>query len=361
MIVLKRPTSWVQPVTLRIPQELVDHIVDYLRDEPASLRACSTICSTFLPRSSAYILRTLRLHTTQLIPFLPVLATSRRLSHYVVECHIVDDEARVLTPNALYNTILLLPRLQALVFVGPFRMFSSSTVLPPSRARHPLRSLRFEFLHVDLVESVLELFKRVDDLYINGRYIDGSLAAPRIVGEVRHLHVRLDSRYLCAMLKLFRPSCLASIELDCTPAAPVKPHDLDQFLQIYGAAIEKLTLKLPQAGVEPARSIASLGACAKLQEISLSMSAQRAHASLLPSVPPQVRRVRLDFTDAHGSFAHRCQWETLEAALAHAERLQVLELRFAAFDGAVPQDHADAIRGRLSPRLRRIVRMVVVG
>ena len=35
----------------RVPPELCDHIIDYLRDEPQALSACALACKTFLPRT----------------------------------------------------------------------------------------------------------------------------------------------------------------------------------------------------------------------------------------------------------------------------------------------------------------------
>lgn len=258
MQIIRGPATLVgiNPIlaTLRVPQELVDHIVDYLRDDTQSLKRCSSICVSMIPRSSTYLLRSLRVDTTGLYDFLRLLQISERLSQYVTEFQILDDEIRLPKPSVVYNTVLRLPNLKTLSFIGPFRTFSSSTVLLPPGPRRTLATLRFQYLHVDLVESVLELFRSVEDLHITGRYIDGSLATPRIVGEVQNLHIRIDPQFFCATLKLFRPSCLKSIELDCGAGYPVRPHDIDQFLQIYGGRIEKLVLKLPGGGLTPLRS-----------------------------------------------------------------------------------------------------------
>ena len=95
----------------------------------------------------------------------------------------------------------------------------------------------------------------------------------------------------------------------------------------------------------------------------MTMSGQAPNTSLLPYVPAQLRRLRLDFTYAWYTgtlnVAHLCAWEALEEALAHAEHLELLELQLP-YIVEVPRDHADAIRKKLSPRLRKIVQMVMV-
>ncbi|KAG7444531.1 uncharacterized protein BT62DRAFT_900154, partial [Guyanagaster necrorhizus] len=43
------------------PQEIVDDIIDTLRDDTASLTACSLVCHRFLPRAQVHLFSTVAL------------------------------------------------------------------------------------------------------------------------------------------------------------------------------------------------------------------------------------------------------------------------------------------------------------
>ena len=250
LIVRRSAASDYDPATLYLPQELVDQIVGYLCDDIKSLRYCSMVCVSMLAMSSKYLLRKLRISTTRLPLFLLFLRSSTRLPKYITILRLEDDR-RELFPSFLYNAVLLLPNLTTFHFIGSFSSFSSGTSWLPRGPRRPIKTISFENLHLDLVECVLELFGAVDRLRISGRYVDGNLATPRIMGEVKNLYIQLGQGLHIDRLMLFQPSCLSSVEINSGHHGSVASYELDRFLQINGGHIEKLTILLPAGGLQP--------------------------------------------------------------------------------------------------------------
>ena len=71
-----------QHIQAPIAQELVDYIIDFLHDDPHSLRQCSRVCRSWLPASSLHLLRTINIilctHEPLFVSFALVLSNRCR-------------------------------------------------------------------------------------------------------------------------------------------------------------------------------------------------------------------------------------------------------------------------------------------
>lgn len=73
-----------------LPQELVDHIIDCLHDDNDSLRACATVCKTWLPRSRVYLHRSLSLYSRRRCEEAAALYENVPLARCVRELQLFD-------------------------------------------------------------------------------------------------------------------------------------------------------------------------------------------------------------------------------------------------------------------------------
>ncbi|PPR04407.1 hypothetical protein CVT26_004232 [Gymnopilus dilepis] len=53
-----------EAVPLRLPQELVDHIIDHLHDDPSTLKSCARVCRAWLPASRFHLFAKVSLKAT---------------------------------------------------------------------------------------------------------------------------------------------------------------------------------------------------------------------------------------------------------------------------------------------------------
>ena len=157
----------------RLPQELVDQIIDALQDDKRTLATCSLTCQSWVPRSSRYLLRHVRLQAGDIQPFGVSLRTSTRLSRYTSELHAPCKPG-------LADLVQSIPRLECLSVEtarGP-----DHVDLEPAAGRN-LRQLRLRCLSEYMTGPLLDAFDTIKTLIFEDCSFDGR-AFPVTVEEL---------------------------------------------------------------------------------------------------------------------------------------------------------------------------------
>ncbi|GJE95344.1 hypothetical protein PsYK624_115280 [Phanerochaete sordida] len=280
------------------------------------------------------------------------------MKYSIVEANIVGDNSTYIMPIHIHVILQLLPRLAVLRFSGEFRCFATQPPLPLPIAKREIRTLCFDFIHLDLIECVLEMLHYAKFVELKGEYVEGSVNAPRTAGRVGALQLCTHPRWLDTILKLFAPSYLTSAGLAFSGTPSVDSHELEGFMQVYGPHLRYLTLQLPPAGFAPTLPDAALEPCIRLE--SLALGAPRTTTAsvhrILRTSPTGLRELRLSLRE-DGIWSDG-DWKRLRHDLIEHAHLEVLVLERVkgSVRSAIPTGMQPGIRNLLSTRLNDIVR-----
>lgn len=124
----------------RLPQELVDHIVDHLHDDPASLLACATVCRGWLPASRVHLFARIHLdiaHTVnaRCTRLCAVLDENADILPLVHELHITE----LCAPNGPVTAVALPALLARLVHLRRVELVAKLPTARWDQLKPPLR------------------------------------------------------------------------------------------------------------------------------------------------------------------------------------------------------------------------------
>lgn len=342
---------------MSLPQELVDVIVDFLQDDRWSLHSCSVVCKSMVQRCTKYLFHRISVTTSRFSDCIRCLRSSNRLSHAIVDFVIIGDMSTYIMPVHVHTVTMLLPRLESLRFSGLFQSFAPRPALPLAIRKRQLATLRFDFIHLDLIECVLEMLDTVGEVVLEGPYVEGSVNAPRNAGRVRALRVRTRPQWLASMCQLFQPSSLTSADI-AVDAPSLNAYDLERFLQTYGWNLRRLSLQLPPRSLAPTLPVHALDSCTKLVAFTLTLPRRdtwsMAH-HLIRASPSSLRELRL-IVRSDGTWGDE-DWRRLAVDLEDHAQLERFDIEYTVADSSTPVSHEmqQHIRTVLSPQLSTIL------
>jgi hypothetical protein len=95
-----------------LPQEITDHIIDFLHDDREALYACSLVCRKWVPSSRTHLFWAVRSSGTP--TFSRLLEFTPQIGLYVRDLSVYYDAAREVVPERLVNLWLSLKNLSKL-------------------------------------------------------------------------------------------------------------------------------------------------------------------------------------------------------------------------------------------------------
>ncbi|GJE95082.1 hypothetical protein PsYK624_112620 [Phanerochaete sordida] len=244
-------TSWAVPAAgrrgrctiERLPQELVDKVIDELKAERAALKGCSLTCRRWLARSSKHLFTSVAAlgYSAGL-----VLAVQTR------EClasNIVALEFTFSSREHL-DAIRALPRLRTLVLSESRNqaqidsLASAYSCMPPlTSTGRRLERLQCRGSPVFLVKWLLQLFESVDTLQLRSVYVHPCLPTPRAGHRVGHLSLcHLSYAALPELAEALTPGALAKLTV-CGPGVGGEhgEHALGGFLRCAGGNVRAVS------------------------------------------------------------------------------------------------------------------------
>ncbi|GJE95336.1 hypothetical protein PsYK624_115200 [Phanerochaete sordida] len=330
-----------------LPQELHDKILDEVGPDFATLKNCSLVCRSWLPRSTTNLFAHARVCVLATeddadSEVLQAVRAPGRLHDNVVAlslCRLSSEEWRVVQE---------LPRLRKLTVYCcdqcPLRTDSPTPVPAPCPSTRNIEVLDVQCVPLDVLDWLLCMFDNI-----------GSLRIPRITSRLttpptarRHAvrSVTLQGsghavfHYLADTL---RSDALESLEIDVEgPYSPGDEHEplADAFVRQVGRSIKSYH-HIDRKPIYRTLDLPSLSGCAGLTSVTLSTGALNAvhfpskHARViecLGSLPPGVEHVKLVYTshwNSAGELAEmvgQCGWGALGAALLQCARLARFEI-----------------------------------
>ncbi len=188
---MQEPPGDSQSLTDLLPQELLDHIIDYLHNDKRSLSRTCLVAKTWLYPSSYHLFSTVVIHlkrhlydtTNKILRFIDLLEYSTRVSPYVrdlrISCRDTSPTNVFFDLSHLSRILAPLTKLQYLSLTG----FSLLLPTPSSISDFPryqnLATLSLEGLHYcrQAFSSLLDLFTQIDELRCTQVVSLGSLSA----------------------------------------------------------------------------------------------------------------------------------------------------------------------------------------
>jgi len=221
---------------LRIPPEATDSIIQYLRDDLASMGACSLTCSAWTPPVQAYLFRNIHISSFERAKaFLSLLETSPHLALYARTLEIKMGEGEKHMEIIIPSIVPQFTEVRALRYSGVQFCDLSDQATSALYSNFPqVRSLSFErcrFTSCDDLVAMMLSSKRVERLWLNEaewvRPVEESSVNPELWGAQ-------DARLPLSCVTMRRVDrglveCLLSPELktrlDCMVLHPIHGQD----------------------------------------------------------------------------------------------------------------------------------------
>ena len=174
----------------RLPQELVDLIIDFVCDDKKTLHACTVTARYWLPSSRLHLFANVQVSEQRFTDFLAFAQTCTCGPQYIVDLKFNGhqpqqqmDNRSAITPAYLHTLLACLPRLEyLLLFMTRFRDSEENELSPPtSLSERPVSSM-----------STLKSLK----IYYSGAHDDRFIHLAHVLSTFRsidRLHLRFQS------------------------------------------------------------------------------------------------------------------------------------------------------------------------
>ncbi|EKM53904.1 uncharacterized protein PHACADRAFT_196346 [Phanerochaete carnosa HHB-10118-sp] len=291
----------------RLPQELVDKIIDELSTDRRALRSCSLTSRRWLSRSSRHLFASFTLAGVNDIA--PVLQSAQRTqSTQRILSNIVD--LTLFIPSFDYLKLIEnLPLLRELTIWEIDDPAEEESLSMPrlKAAGRTIVILEVHRISIFLVDSLLWLFESVGTLRLRDLYHFG--AVPPCPAQ--HVVKNLDMRYIHPRLLRHVSMVLDHSALEGLTTQPLSPYEdglqpvLNDFTQAVGRNLRAFHLMYYSAmcaDFGPAR-LPILSSCAHMTSVTLTTDAFTHHShpirpsralAFLTSLPAAVCHVRLE-------------------------------------------------------------------
>ena len=233
---------------LSIPQEVVDHIVDYLPNDVEALKSCSATCLAMMRRSTPYLFSSITVRTAFMTAFADVLKTSRRLPATVETLVLVDDILEEICPSFILDIALRLPRVKSLRFKGTFHIFSSDPAI--TEQQHELSNLAFENTAMDIIKHVLRIYGVVEQVELRERIVPGNFCYYQLPkASAKAMVACLDPRSFGTFDEMWRILKPIDVTLDLRLNRNVADlRRVGESIETFGQRWESLALVMPRNG-----------------------------------------------------------------------------------------------------------------
>ncbi|KAK0453203.1 hypothetical protein EV421DRAFT_1762657 [Armillaria borealis] len=226
--------AMVMDVMCALPQELVDHIIDSIGDDPETLQACAVVRQTWTSASQRSLFRHIRLTNRRLLVlFQQVISSSPRLANFMKHLDVVDTAIRpsqqwvISSSNQLSILLPLLSNLNSI-------MFDFSTM--PWRAVARMEDvLRQAFRMPNLVHATLDGIRETSTSVWALTLFEGSLVKTI---NLRNIYVSRDSPNRSPDSPKIRLPSVESLSLVCLGSLRV----LDSLQEITFSALRELSV-----------------------------------------------------------------------------------------------------------------------
>ena len=193
------------PTSTRLPQELVDSIIDELKNDVASLRSCSLVSKPWVHRSRKHIFESVHLPTCLLRKWLeriPAGPVSSLEPHQHVRSLSLQPTARsapFCVPETLVDHLSSFTQVSSLVITSSLweewtDAFSDSLLVAKYFGSFGQALRNLELTRVDLsmvaLEALLGVFTHLERLLIFSPVMAGGTRGRRGVGDFRRFHER---------------------------------------------------------------------------------------------------------------------------------------------------------------------------
>ncbi|GJE95357.1 hypothetical protein PsYK624_115410 [Phanerochaete sordida] len=346
-----------------LPVELVDLVIDKLRDDKLSLKICSLVCKTWLRQSSAHLFRSLRVNIWVSGCWPP----RQKNLKITLDTESMAEVATIATQ---------LPQLRSLSVRGTMMDPVTSRAPPPCSGRR-LECLSVSDVHLDVIPYFLGLFASVGTLKISTcKAIHNEPAPLQHVYPVRCFYVRgyIQKGDFGHVIELLDPAVLESANLRISwPILPLSPADLNQLFRTARPALRDLTINIGDSGWHHGvADLSALQACTRLESLTIAFEWRlyfesdwwREMLAFLAVLPPHIRVVRIITRPVYGhpvsdirNVLRAVEWRTVGSALEHCFGLECLRITVDEKDArpiSAPEyrDLQEAILAALPSRLR---------
>ncbi|SJL01560.1 uncharacterized protein ARMOST_04882 [Armillaria ostoyae] len=226
--------AMVMDVMCALPQELVDHIIDSIGDDPETLQACAVVRQSWTSASQRSLFRHIRLTNRRLLVlFQQVISSSPRLANFTKHLDVVDTAIRpsqqwvISSSNQLSILLPLLSNLNSI-------MFDFNTM--PWRAVARMEDvLRQAFRMPNLVHATLDGIRETSTSVWALTLFEGSLVKTI---NLRNIYVSRDSPNWSPDSPKIRLPSVESLSLVCLGSLRV----LDSLQEITFSALRELSV-----------------------------------------------------------------------------------------------------------------------
>ncbi|KAF7352675.1 hypothetical protein MVEN_01233300 [Mycena venus] len=245
-------------MTFRLPQELVDAILDYLASDFRSLKTCSLVCRSWLPRSRFHLFQTCTLLPQNILGFSDLLhcpdCTFLRHAHTIKATRyywhpndpIFNEVAPSLPRLANVRTVEMM--LSIKLYLAGARVdafFRTGFVTAFPQVTRLILTCNFDGTLAPLVDTIC-FFSALEELHIN--MVFGVLTTPSCSAlppqMLHYLELSGDAQgVILAWLNAFNHlSNVDSLTLRTTVKGPSQREDVRTALQKLGGAIRHLEI-----------------------------------------------------------------------------------------------------------------------
>ncbi|GJE95096.1 hypothetical protein PsYK624_112760 [Phanerochaete sordida] len=338
-----------------LPQELVDLILDALKDESKALKSCSLTCWTWHPRSSKHLFASYNLTS-------PSADSSARITAMQAYERIRTNIV-VLTLRTQYVSTLpiihALPHLRDLNVIASgmhTRMLDAFLSVPPPRSppTRTISRIRIRDGSVGLVELVLRSFALVETLIIEDLRVSPVNVHHLARHAIRSLHLRRVSLDALKRVSLvIEPTVLEYLLIDSpSHREPINDTHLDKFLHAIGSYVRSYHYVdsadchgYPYKAVPPTLSLYPnvRSVTVTIGEFETALPSQRGQHLLtfLSSLPPEIAEITLIYnTPSRGpdliDTLKYVDWSAISHPLRGYAKLTSLRIGVASVAGELP-------------------------
>lgn len=251
-----------------IPAEIRDIIIDYLRDDHRSLKACSLVCHAWLDSSRYHLFYNFLVRPGHHLAFKGVLEnTDSPIGRHIQSLCLQTGYGSTTNFSTILDILGMLPRLNHLIFswheMEPFQHICNPDICTPNRELKTLQLISLSNHPQNLylyILAMLHIYGKIDALYLEldppGRHDFSELLEncpfPNIASPIviRSLSLALLQKFPSILWPHFYRFIGKYLDTNAFRRVSIQTKDpgavlgFGEFLRDSGRAIESLTLDL---------------------------------------------------------------------------------------------------------------------